>query len=53
MEHEKLLVLFSDFNSFIQEQAHDVINNLCWRKDDWVAAVYDHEWYLGVVVEVG
>ena len=53
MEHEKLFVLFSDYNSFIQEQALDVINNFCWRKDDWVAAVYDHEWYLGVVVEVG
>ena len=52
MEHKKL-VLFSDCNSFIHHQALDVINNLCCKKDDWVAVVYDNEWYLGVVVEVG
>ena len=36
--------LFSDYNSFIHEQALDVINNLCWKEDDWVAAVYNNEW---------
>ena len=52
MKHKKLFVLFSDYNSFIHEQALDDINNLCWRKDDWVAVVYDNELYRGVVVEV-
>ena len=50
---KKLFILFSDYNSFIHEQALDVINNLCWKKDDWVAAVYDNEWYPGVVCKVG
>ena len=50
---KKKFVLFSDYNSFIHEQALDVINNLCWKRDDWVAAVYDNEWYPGVVAEVG
>ena len=45
-------MLFSDYNSFIHEQALDDINNLCCRKDDWVAVVYDNELYRGVVVEV-
>ena len=53
MEHKFFFVLFSDYNSFIHEQAFDVIYSLCWKKDDWVAAVYDNEWYLGVIVEVG
>ena len=53
MEHKKLFVLFSDCNSFMHQQALDVINNLCWKRDDWVAVVYDNEWYLGVAVEVG
>ena len=37
----------------MHEQELDVINNLCWRKDDWVTAAYANEWYLGVVIEVG
>ena len=37
----------------MHKQALDVINNLCWRKSDWVAAVYDNEWYLDVVAVVG
>ena len=49
---KKNFVLFSDYNSFIHEQALDVINNLCWKRDDWVAAVYDNDWYPGVVAEV-
>ena len=53
MEDIKLFVLFSDHNSFIHEKILDVISNLCWKKDNWVAAVYDNEWYIGVVVEVG
>ena len=53
IEHQNLFVLFSDYNSFIHEQTLDVINNLCWKKDDWVAAVCDNEWYLGVVVDIG
>ena len=52
MNH-KLFTLFSDCNCFIHEQVLDVINNLCWKKDDWVAAVYDNECYPGVVAEVG
>ena len=43
---------FSEHKGFIHKQALDVINNLCWKKDDWVAAVYDNEWYPGVVAEV-
>ena len=53
MKHKTLFILFSDYNSFIHKLTLDVINNLCWKKDDWVAAVYDNEWYLGVVVKVG
>ena len=53
MKHKILFILFSDYNSFIHKQALDVINNLCRKKDKWVAAVYDDEWYPGVVVEVG
>ena len=53
MKHKKLLILFSDYNFFIHEQELDTINNLCWKKDDWVAAVYDNEWYPGLVAEVG
>ena len=53
MKHKKLFILFSDYNSFIHEQALEVINNLCWKEGDWVAAVYDKEWYPGVVAEVG
>ena len=53
MEHKKLFVLFSDYNSFIHEKGVDAINNLFWKKDSWVAAVYDNEWYVGVVVGVG
>ena len=45
----KKLTLLSDYSSFIHEQALDVINNLCWKEDNWVAAVYDNEWYPGVV----
>ena len=48
-----LFVLFWDYNSFIHEQALDVIKNLCWKRDDRVAAVYDNEWYPGVAAEVG
>ena len=36
-----------------QEQALDVISNLCQKRGDWVAVVYDNEWYPGVVAEVG
>ena len=53
MEHKKLFGLYSDYNSFIHEQALDVINNFCWRRDDWVTEAYDNEWYPDVVVEVG
>ena len=53
MKHKKVFILFSDYNSFMHEQALDVINNLCWKKYDWVAAVYDNERYPGVVAEVG
>ena len=53
MKHKKLFILFSDYNFFIHEQELDTINNLCWKKDDWVAAVYDNEWYPGLVAEVG
>ena len=44
--------LFSDYSSFIHEQALNVINNLSCKIDDWIAAVYDNEWYPGVVAEV-
>ena len=53
MKHKILFILFSDYNSFIHKQALGVIKNLCRKKDKWVAAVYDNEWYPGVVVEVG
>ena len=53
MKHKKLFILFSDYNSLKHEQALDVINNLCWKKGDWVAVTYDNEWYPGVAVEVG
>ena len=43
MKHKKL-ILFSDYNPYMHEQALHVINNLCWKKDDLVAAVDDHEW---------
>ena len=49
-----LFILFSDYNFFIHKQALDVINNLCSKKDDWVAVAHDNEWwYSYVVVEVG
>ena len=51
MQHKKL-VLISDYNSFIHEQELDVINILCWKKDDWVAVPYDNEGYPGVAVKV-
>ena len=44
MKHKRLFILFSDYNSFIHKQALDVINHLSWKKDNWVAAVYDNEW---------
>ena len=53
MEHKKLFILFSNCHSFIHEQALAVINNLCWKKDDWVAVAYDNEWYPGFAAEVG
>ena len=37
----------------MHEQELDVINNLCWKKDDWVTAAYANKWYLGVAIEVG
>ena len=43
MKHKKLFILFSDYSSFIHEQALDVINNFSWKKDDWVVADYDNE----------
>ena len=46
-----LFILFSDYNFFIHEQALDVINNLCSKKYDWVAAVYDNEWWYPDVVD--
>ena len=46
-------ILFSDYYSFMHEQELDVINNLCWKKDDWVTATYANKWYLGVAIEVG
>ena len=52
MEQKKNFVLFSDYNSFIHEQVLDVINNLCWKRDDWVVVAYDKEWCPGVDVEV-
>ena len=53
MKHKIVFILFSDYNSFIHKQAFDDIDNLFRKKDKWVAAVYDNEWYPGVVVEVG
>ena len=53
MKHKIVFILFSDYNSFIHKQAVDVIGNLCRKKDKWVAAIYDNEWYPRVVVEVG
>ena len=53
MEHKKLFISILDYNTFIHEQALDVINNLCWKKDNWVATACDNEWYPGVAVEVG
>ena len=53
MKYKKRFILFWDYNSFIQEQVLDAINNLHWKKDDSVAAVYYNEWYPGVVAEVG
>ena len=53
MKHKKRFILLSDYNSFIHKLAIDVITNLCWKKDDWVAAVDDNEWQPGVVAEVG
>ena len=47
------VVKTSHYYSFINKQVLDVINSLCWKKDDWVAAVYDNEGYPGVVAEVG
>ena len=44
---------YSEITTFIQEQVLDAINNLHWKKDDSVAAVYYNEWYPGVVAEVG
>ena len=44
MKHEKCFILFSDYNSFIHEQTLDFINNLCWKKDEWVAVAYGKEW---------
>ena len=51
--HGKLFISISDYNTFIYEEALDVVNNLCWKKDAWVAVAYDNEWYRDVVVEVG
>ena len=48
----QFFILFSDYNSFIHKQGLDIINNLCRKEDDWVVAVYDNEWYPGVVAEV-
>ena len=53
MKHKIVFILFSDYNLFIHKQAFDDIDNLFRKKDKWVAAVYDNEWYPGVVVEVG
>ena len=53
MEHKCVFLSFPDYNSFIHEQALDVTNNVCWKKDDLVTAHYDNEWYLDVVVVVG
>ena len=47
-----LFVFYFDYSSFIHKPALDVINNLYWKQDDWVAAVYDNEWYPGTVAEV-
>ena len=52
IKNKKLFILFSDYNSFIHQQAL-VINNLCWKKDDWVAAIYDNEWFPDVAAEAG
>ena len=51
MKHENLFALLSDYSSFIHKQALDVINNLCWKEDYWVPAVYHNECYPGVVVK--
>ena len=51
MKHKNLFALFSDYSSFIHKQALDVINNLCWKEDYWVPAVYHNECYPGVVVK--
>ena len=54
----KIFVLFCLFFiliialSYINQYILDVINNLYWKQDDWVAAVYDNEWYPGTVAEV-
>ena len=53
MEHKKLFVLFGRITAFSYMNKLDVINNLCWKRDDWVTVTYDIEWYLGVAVEVG
>ena len=45
----KKIILSSDYNSFKHKQ---VLNNLYWRQDGWVAAVYDNECYPGAVAEV-
>ena len=33
---------------------HDVANEVCiaWKKDTWVAVIYEKLWYPGVIVEV-
>ena len=48
MKHKKTFILFSGYTTLLP----DVINNLYLKKDDSAAAVYNNEWYPGVVAEV-
>ena len=44
----KKLLFYSQVTTLLP----DVINNLYLKKDDSAAAVYNNEWYPGVVAEV-
>ena len=48
MKNKNLFIISSDCSSFIHGKAPNVIKNLCRKKDDSIAAVYDNEWYPGI-----
>ena len=36
----------------VKDQMTNIVDEICWRKDDWVAVRYGYQWFPGVIDEI-